>query len=334
MLNPLSLREKNSWQDSLANLITNPFELLDLLELKPEQIGFNTDVLRDFPLRVPREFIDRMQKANPEDPLFLQVMPQAKEARTLPGYVHDPLGEKESNPVAGILHKYQGRILLMPTSSCAVHCRYCFRRHFPYSDNRPDRKQWLKSLQYVREDRSIKEVILSGGDPLAVSDKHFEWLLEHLANIPHIERVRIHTRLPIVIPQRITQAFCDLLLRFPLKFIIVMHSNHAQELDSEVESACAMLKTAGVELLNQAVLLKKVNDNTMALCNLSERLFKCGILPYYLHMLDKVQGSGHFEVSLSQAHKLMSEVRAQLPGYLVPKLVFEEAGAASKTPII
>tara|TARA_R110000772_G_scaffold196899_5_gene307653 strand:- start:7470 stop:8297 length:828 start_codon:yes stop_codon:yes gene_type:complete len=271
-----------------------------------------------------------MQKANPLDPLLLQVLPQANELTDYPGYTLDPLAEIQFNPIPGILHKYAGRILLMPTSSCAIHCRYCFRRHFPYSDNRPDKRQWLQSLQYIRDDSSIIEVILSGGDPLAISDKHLEWLLEHLSAIPHLQRVRIHTRFPVVIPQRITQKLCDLLSRFQLRFILVLHSNHAQELDNDVSTACTRLKDAGVDLLNQSVLLKGINDNPEVLCNLSERLFTCGVRPYYLHMLDKVKGSGHFEVSLARAQNIMTELRASLPGYLVPTLVQEEVAAKNK----
>ena len=261
-------------------------------------------------------------------------MPQQQELKNFPGFVSDPLAEQKFNPKPGILHKYAGRALLMPTSSCAIHCRYCFRRHFPYTENRPDKKQWLDSLQYILADASITEVILSGGDPLAISDKHLEWLLEHLEAIPHIKRVRIHTRFPVVIPQRVTQQLCDLFLRYQLRFVMVLHTNHAQELDEEVSAACKKLKGAGVDLFNQSVLLKNINDNPGTLINLSERLFTCGVTPYYLHMLDKVKGSGHFEVNLQNAKSLMTKIRARLPGYLVPTLVQEEPAAANKTPIL
>ena len=333
MLNIIPLQNQDSWQDCLADLITDPRELLELLNLSPEQLDLSNEALHDFPLRLPRSFAARMQKSNPLDPLLLQVLPQGKELADYPGFSTDPLAESRFNPVPGILHKYAGRALLMPTSSCAIHCRYCFRRHFPYAENRPDKRQWLQSLKYIRSDTSIREVILSGGDPLAISDKHLEWLLEHLASIPQLERVRIHTRLPVVIPQRITQKFCDLLQRFQLRFILVLHTNHAQELDDEVKTACSMLQEAGIDLLNQSVLLKNINDSADILCDLSERLFSCGVRPYYLHMLDKVKGSGHFEITPTEAQTIMTELRAKLPGYLVPTLVQEEVAARNKTPL-
>ena len=301
MLKSIPLQNQNSWQECLADLITDPNELLKILDLKPEQLDLSMDVLREFPLRLPRSFANRMQVGNPHDPLLLQVLPQQQELKAFPGFVSDPLAEQQFNPKPGVLHKYAGRVLLMPTSSCAIHCRYCFRRHFPYTENSPDKKQWIDSLQYILADTSITEIILSGGDPLAISDKHLEWLLEHLAAIPHIQRVRIHTRFPVVIPQRITQQLCDLFLRYQLRFVMVLHINHAQELDEEVNAACKKLKEAGVDLLNQSVLLKNINDDPETLISLSERLFTCGITPYYLHMLDKVKGSGHFEVSIQTA---------------------------------
>ncbi len=259
MLKPITLLNQSSWQDSLSDLITDPLELLTLLALQPEQLDLSMEVLREFPLRVPRTFVNRMQPGNPKDPLLQQVLPQQKEMEDYPGFSMDPLAEQQFNPKPGILHKYTGRVLLMPTSSCAIHCRYCFRRHFPYTENQPDRKQWLESLQHILADPSITEVILSGGDPLAISDKHLEWLLEHLAAIPHLQRVRIHTRFPVVIPQRINQNFCDLLARYQLRFIVVLHANHAQELDDDVKNACEKLKETG-DLFNQSVLLKGIND--------------------------------------------------------------------------
>ena len=318
----------------LSDLITDPLELLELVGIQPEQLDISMDVLREFPLRVPRSFVNRMQQGNPQDPLLLQVLPQKKELTNYPGFISDPLAEQQFNPKPGILHKYAGRVLLMPTSSCAIHCRYCFRRHFPYSENRPNKKQWLESLQYILADPSITEVILSGGDPLAISDKHLEWLLEHLAAIPHLQRVRIHTRFPVVIPQRINQNFCDLLAHYQLRFVVVLHANHAQELNDEVKNACKMLKESGVDLFNQSVLLKDINDNAQALVDLSERLFTCGVTPYYLHLLDKVKGSGHFNVGMPIAKNLMTELRALLPGYLVPTLVQEQVAATNKTPVL
>jgi len=334
MLKTIPLHNQSSWQDCLADLITDPIELLNLLDIQPDQLELSMDVLRDFPLRVPRSFVNRMQQGNPNDPLLLQILPQQKELVEYAGFVSDPLAEQQFNPMPGILHKYASRVLLIPTSSCAIHCRYCFRRHFPYTENRPDKKQWLESLQYIRKDSSITEVILSGGDPLAISDKHLEWLLEHLAAIPHIQRVRIHTRFPVVIPQRITQILCDLFVRYQLNFVMVLHTNHTQELNDEVRSSCIKLKEAGVDLFNQSVLLKNINDSPETLVDLSERLFSCGVIPYYLHILDKVKGSGHFDVDLQTAKSIMTKLRALLPGYLVPTLVQEQVAAANKIPIL
>ncbi len=333
MLKTIPLRSQLSWQECLADLITDPFELLELLNLKAEQLNLSTKVLREFPLRLPRSFADRMQAGDPNDPLLLQVLPQQQELAEHSGYSIDPLAEQNFNPEPGILHKYAGRVLLMPSSSCAIHCRYCFRRHFPYAENRPDKKQWRDSLQYIKADKSITEIILSGGDPLAISDKHLEWLLEHISVLPHISRIRIHTRLPIVIPQRVSQTLCDLLVRYPLRFIVVLHVNHARELNEEVRATCDRLKDAGVDLFNQSVLLKNINDSPETLIELSERLFACGVLPYYLHMLDKVKGSAHFAVSTKKALYIMSRLRASLPGYLVPTLVKEQANEPNKTPV-
>ncbi len=334
MLKTIPLHNQSSWQDCLADLITDPIELLKLLDIQPDQLDLSMDVLREFPLRVPRSFVNRMQLGIPNDPLLLQVLPQEKELAEYAGFVSDPLAEQQFNPMPGILHKYTARVLLIPTSSCVIHCRYCFRRHFPYTENRPDKKQWIESLQYIREDSSITEVILSGGDPLAISDKHLEWLLEHLAAIPHIRRVRIHTRFPVVIPQRITQILCDLFVRYQLNFVMVLHTNHPQELNDEVRSSCIKLKEAGVDLFNQSVLLKNINDSPETLVDLSERLFSCGVIPYYLHILDKVKGSGHFDVDLQTAKSIMTKLRALLPGYLVPTLVQEQVEAANKIPIL
>ena len=327
----IPLNEQRPWQDSLADLITDPYELLELLELDAQQVQLSSAALREFPLRLPRVFAARMQKGNPHDPLLLQVLPQNDEETQSSGFSFAPLQEKSANPAPGILHKYSGRVLLMPTSSCAVHCRYCFRRHFPYAENRPDKQQWQENLQYIRDDTSIREIILSGGDPLAISDKHLEWLLEHLNGISHVERIRIHSRMPVVLPQRISARFCDLLQQYSMKFVIVIHSNHAQELDLEVRDACRRMKTAGAELLNQSVLLRNINDQVDALAELSETLFECGVLPYYLHLLDRVQGSAHFDVSEERGRQLMDELRQRLPGYLLPRLVREEPGESSKT---
>lgn len=325
--------EGPSWQDSLADLVTDPRELLALLELPDGLPGLSEEALRGFPLRVPRPFLARMRKGDARDPLLLQVLPLAEETRDAPGFLDDPLGERGFNPRPGLLHKYHGRALLLPTSSCAIHCRYCFRRHFPYGDNNPGRKEWSRALEYLAADPEIEEVILSGGDPLAAPDRHLAWLAERLAEIPQLRRLRLHTRLPIMIPQRVDAALCAWLSGSRLRTVVVVHANHAREFDADVDRACARLRGAGVTLLNQSVLLKGINDDAEALAGLSSRLFAAGVLPYYLHLLDRTRGTAHFEVGEARALELLEDLRARLPGYLVPRLVRETAGAAAKTPV-
>ena len=331
MLKTIPLRPSLSWQEVLSDLVCDPEELFDLLQLTNIECGFSDQGMQDFPLRVPRPYLSRIKLGDPLDPLLLQVLPSHQENEFYPGLSTDPLGESAANPKPGLLHKYFGRALLLPTSSCAIHCRYCFRRHFPYNDNRPNKTQWQESLQYLAQDTSITEIILSGGDPLTLSDKHLAWLINSLADIPHIQRLRIHTRLPIMIPQRINESLCNLLSAQRLQTVLVLHSNHAQEFDDEVDAACLRLKNIGVTLLNQSVLLKGVNDSCEALANLSERLFQANVLPYYLHMPDAIEKTGHFNVTSADAIKLIQQIQARLPGYLVPRLVRETAGEASKT---
>ncbi|MDC0598275.1 EF-P beta-lysylation protein EpmB [Gammaproteobacteria bacterium] len=333
MLKTIPIQALPSWQESLSDLITDPQELLALLALDEKQTGLSLKALQDFPLRVPRPYLSRISPGNPADPLLLQVLPSQQEEHFFPGFSNDPLGESAVNPTPGLLHKYSGRSLLLTTSSCAIHCRYCFRRHFPYEDNRPGKNKWQESLDYIAQDSSVNEVILSGGDPLTLSDKHLAWFINELNTISHIKRLRIHTRLPIMIPHRVNDSLCQLLSKQRFQVVVVIHSNHAQEFDSHVDSACRRLKENGASLLNQSVLLKGVNDSCTALTELSERLFDAGVLPYYLHILDKVTGAGHFDVSIDRARQLIQEIQAQLPGYLVPRLVCENAGQTSKTLI-
>ena len=320
-----------SWQEQLADLITDPLALLALLQLDPVTAGYDPAALADFPLRVTRSYAARMQVGNARDPLLLQVLPHTAEMVVQPGYSDDPLQEAEANPVPGLLHKYHGRVLLVTTQSCAIHCRYCFRRHFPYADNRPSRKEWQTSIDYIANDASIEEVILSGGDPLAISNTHLQFLLEQLGRIPHLRRVRMHTRLPIVLPDRIDATLLGLLSALPQQVIVVIHANHAQEFDASVDAACGQLRNIGAHLLNQSVLLRSINDDTETLITLSERLFAAGVLPYYLHMVDKVNGAAHFDVADDTAHALIKAMQARLPGYLVPKLVRELPQEPNKT---
>lgn len=323
----------SNWQIELANAITDPRELLVELDLDSNLYQETLFAHKDFPLRVPRSYVARMEKGNSSDPLLLQVLPQAIELQQFPGYSCDPLQEKTKNPIPGLLHKYRDRVLLMPSSACAVHCRYCFRRHFPYEENNQGRAGWEAILTYLQEDTKINEVILSGGDPLTVKDSYLYELVKKLADIPHLKRLRIHTRIPIVLPSRINADFIKAITATRLKPVIIVHCNHANEINGEVKQALQQLAQHHVTLLNQAVLLKNVNNSVQALVDLSEALFAAGIMPYYLHLLDKVQGAAHFEVTEEDAKRLMQGVMAQLSGYLVPKLVREVPGAPAKMPI-
>ncbi len=322
-----------TWQDELAASVRDPEELFRLLDLPTAHLAGARSACRDFPLRVTRPFLDRMRKGDINDPLLRQVLPLGDELIAAPGYSADPLAEQKSNPAPGLIHKYRGRVLLVVSPNCAVNCRYCFRRHFPYRDNKPGRNQWQQVFDYIAADDSITEVIYSGGDPLAAADNHLAWLTQQIAGIPHVDRLRIHTRLPIVVPQRITEHLLKWFTNSRLRPVMVIHSNHANELDENVGNALRRLRNAGVALLNQTVLLKGINNSAHALINLNERLFTAGVMPYYLHVLDRVQGAAHFDVSEQEARQLLGDIMAALPGYLVPKLVREVAGANSKTPL-
>ena len=322
-----------TWQEILSDLITDPQELLRLLELNPDTCPYSLEALAQFPLKAPRPFVERIEKSNWNDPLLLQIWPSEFEDNQADGFVVDPLNEEEFNPIPGLLHKYQGRVLLTAAPHCAIHCRYCFRRHFDYRANSPSRAQWEEAFAYIAADSSIEEVILSGGDPLAISDKQFHWLLQQLANIKTLTTVRIHTRLPIVIPQRITRELIDCLNETRLRVVMVVHCNHRQELDSTVADKFDTLGDVGVTMLNQAVVLKDVNDNADALIDLNKALFKHNVLPYYLHMPDQVAGTEHFYVTDQHATALIKTLHASLPGYLVPRLVRENPGERGKTRI-
>ena len=322
-----------SWQKELSGCITDPQELLRLLELPPLLSCAAQAAARSFPLRVPRSFVARMERGNPRDPLLLQVLPLALEQDLTPGFHVDPVGDLPARTETGLLHKYAGRILAVTTGACAVHCRYCFRRHFPYSEHSLSRGAWDEALEHIRRDTSLNEVILSGGDPLTLSDAKLTELVQSLATIAHVQRVRVHSRLPVVLPSRITHTLVTALTATRLIPIMVIHANHAQELDHTVQTALTLLRENHITLLNQSVLLRGINDNAEALTALSERLFVCGVMPYYLHALDRVSGAAHFDVGDDHMHAIYQQLQARLPGYLVPKLVRELAGSASKTPI-
>ena len=319
------------WQREMAEAVTDPAELLRCLGL-PVSLA-DTSAGKHFPLRVPRGFVRRMERENPRDPLLLQVLPRMWENRPAEGYRPDPVGDLASMVVPGVIHKYRGRVLLVATGVCAIHCRYCFRRHFPYADANPRRGEWEAALEYIADDPTIEEVILSGGDPLLLADTGLAGLCSRLQRIPHLRRLRIHTRLPVVLPSRVDDALLGWLGESRLQTVIVLHVNHPNELDGAVGGALADLADTGTVLLNQSVLLRGINDDAATLAALSEALFAAGVMPYYLHLLDKVEGAAHFDVDEGRAISLLAELRERLPGYLVPRLVREREGAPAKTPV-
>lgn len=322
-----------NWKTELAAAVTNISELATLLDLDPSALHPSHAAQAQFPLRVPHSFIARINKGDPNDPLLLQVLPSDRELTLAPGYSSDPLGEADVNPAPGLIHKYQGRVLLIVSPTCAIHCRYCFRRHFPYADNTPGREHWQAALDYISADSSIKEVIYSGGDPLAANDQLLLWLTEHIAAIPHVKRLRVHTRLPVVIPARIDEACLHWLTSTRLQTVVVLHINHGNEIDAALAQAVATLRAHGIIVLNQSVLLRKINDCPDILHTLHERLFDIGVIPYYLHRLDKVAGAEDFDLSDTETQTIYQQLLALSSGYLTPKLVVEIPGQTSKLPI-
>ena len=321
---------QDTWQSQLAASSWTLSALCAHLELDPAQCVSPESLAAadEFMIRAPHAFLSRIEKGNPNDPLLKQILPTAEEQVSSPHYVKDPLNEAAYRSARGIIHKYRHRVLLTLSGACAIACRYCFRRHYPYQSEVPSQAQWQQALDYLQAHPDIQEVILSGGDPLMWKDKRLAQLFEALSEIPHLRRLRIHTRLPVVLPDRITPTLMSLLEATRFDVVLVSHINHPAEIDQAVIEAFRALR--GVHLLNQSVLLKGVNDQVDTLCALSHRLFAAGILPYYLHLLDPVAGSGHFFVSEENAVALMRELCDQLPGYLVPRLAQEVTGAGSK----
>jgi len=328
-----SYHEAQDWRQILAQSFRSADALLGYLGLPDDGILAPDHPALAFPLLVPRPYADGMTRGNPNDPLLRQVLPLAAEGLDDPAFVTDPLAEAASNQQPGILHKYQGRVLMLTTTGCAVNCRYCFRRHFAYEDNRLSREQRLQALDYIRQDDSIQEVILSGGDPLMLQDDALATLIDGIEGIPHVTRLRIHSRLPVVIPQRITPALIQRLSDSRLNVCLVIHANHAAELTPAHEGLNRLHK-AGIHVLNQSVLLKGVNDDLSILSDLSNKLFTFGVLPYYLHLPDNVAGTQHYFVSDDEGRMLYRELRKILPGYLVPQLVREIPGAPYKQPMM
>ena len=321
------------WQEQWRDAIRDPAELLALLGLETLAARLSPAAMAQFPLRVPRAFVARMRRGDAADPLLRQVLPLDDEDRIVPGFGLDAVGDAAAKAADGVIRKYHGRALLIATGSCAVNCRYCFRRHFPYADETAARGNWEAAADAIAADGGIEEVLLSGGDPLSLSTPKLAELTTRLAGIPHIRRLRIHSRLPVVLPARIDDEFTGWLASLPWPVSFVIHANHANEFDEEVDAAMARLRAAGAVVLNQAVLLRGVNDSVDALAALSERSFEAGVLPYYLHQLDRVQGAAHFEVADEAALDLHRQLAARLSGYLVPRLVREVAGDPGKRPL-
>ncbi len=326
------LRQAPTWQAELALAITDPAELLAALDLGEEWLSAARAAARLFPLRVPRSYVARMRRGDPHDPLLRQVLPLDLEFESVESYTADPVGDRAALYPGGVLRKYRGRALLIATGACAVHCRYCFRRHFPYGEANASVDSFAQALAHIAADATIREVILSGGDPLTLSDRRLRAFTDALARIAHVRRLRIHTRLPIVLPARVDAGLLAWLASVRRPVVMVVHANHANEIDFVVERALRELRGIGITLLNQSVLLRGVNDSGRSLADLSEALFAAGVLPYYLHLLDRVQGAAHFEVSMARARAIMARLRERLPGYLVPRLVRERPGDLAKQP--
>jgi EF-P beta-lysylation protein EpmB len=327
--------QPEGWQRELAEGYRLPSELLAALGLDPDLPGVDLNPGNPFPQRVPLSYVRRMRHGDPGDPLLRQVLPLLAERESPPaGYVRDPVGDLASERAPGVLHKYHGRALLITTGACAVHCRYCFRRHYPYGDAMHAEDEWQEALEAIAGAEDLTEVILSGGDPLSLANHRLAALIDRLEMLPRLRRLRLHTRLPVVLPSRVDEALTGLLANTRLKPVVVIHANHPAEIDDEVRRALARLAAAGATLLNQSVLLRGVNDDAGVLAELSEALFDAGVTPYYLHLLDRVAGAAHFEVEPEKAKEIHRSLRGVLPGYLVPRLVREEPGADAKTPVL
>jgi EF-P beta-lysylation protein EpmB len=322
-----------NWQTELAAFRPSVADFTDSLHLAASQLPTSSAAAKLFPLRLTRDWASRIQPGDPADPLLRQVWPAAEELASLPGYADDPVGDQDAQILPGMLRKYRGRALLITTGACAIHCRYCFRRAYPYGESQLGHANEQAALDAIAGDASLEEIILSGGDPLMLSDARLAGLMERLAAIPHIRRLRLHTRLPVVLPARVTEELTGLLASVRPRVVVVIHANHPREIDIAVGTALNRLRETGAILLNQSVLLRGVNDEAETLAELSETLFEHGVLPYYLHLLDKARGTAHFDVPEKEARRLQAALRARLPGYLVPRLVREVAGEACKTPL-
>jgi EF-P beta-lysylation protein EpmB len=321
------------WRVAWRQSVTDPLDLLRRLSLEHRAAELLPAGDTGFPMRVPLGYVARMRIGDAADPLLRQVLPGAPELLPAPGYGDDAVGDLDARRAPGVIHKYHGRVLLIATGACAIHCRYCFRRHFPYGEELAARERWRAALDYIRGDRSISEVILSGGDPLALATYRLAELTDGLRAIGHVRHLRIHSRLPVVLPERVDAGLLTWLSALPWPVAVVVHANHGNEIDPAAASALAALRGAGCTVLNQTVLLAGVNDDAAVLEALSRRLYQAGVLPYYLHLLDKVRGSAHFDVETGRARAIHAQLRVRLPGYLLPRLVREVAGEPAKTPV-
>lgn len=322
---------ESSWHRSLARAIRDPDELIHRLGLPDELRPAARAGSRLFPLLVPESFLRRIAPGHPEDPLLRQVMPLDAEHHSAGGFRTDAVDDARFRIAPGLLKKYRGRALLIATGSCAVHCRYCFRRHYPYGEEPRRLDDWEAALEALRRDDSIEEVLLSGGDPLLLTDRRLGDLIDRLEPIPHLRRLRIHTRLPIVLPDRVTTELLERLIACRMKTVLVVHANHAVELVDDCADSVRRLVEAPLTVLNQAVLLRGVNDSVEAQCELASTLIELGVMPYYLHQLDRVAGAAHFEVPVATGRAILQEMRRRLPGYAVPRYVQEIPGEPHKT---
>lgn len=325
--------ESPHWQMAFSSGIRSLRELMAYIGFTSEAREFDLpseDQLAQFPVRVPLSYANKIEKLNPRDPLLLQVLPSAQEFIVKPGYVKDPLAECDSNPVPGVIHKYKNRVLLVATQACLIHCRYCFRRHFPYDENSISSSHIKNAIRYIEQNQSIDEVILSGGDPLSMSDAKLIEILELIVSIPHIKRLRIHSRLMAIIPSRATTQFLEVVMALGKPVVMVLHINHPHEIDQALIEACIAMRYAGLHLFSQSVLLRGVNDDLDTLKSLSVKIFDAGVLPYYLHLFDSIEGGHHFDVPIDEGKRLMTQLQSELSGYLVPKFVMERPGLQSK----
>ncbi len=318
------------WQVSLKNAFKDPQKLITYLKLPKALIDPAQKASQLFPLLAPKDYVKRIKKGDPNDPLLLQILPLKEELIVHPSFHKDPVGDLKSSMVPGILQKYNERVLLITTGACAIHCRYCFRRHFPYSSVPVGIKNWISSLSKIKDNPEIEEIILSGGDPLVLTDKSIAHLLQYIETMPYISRIRFHTRLPIVLPNRITSNLLHIFKQFQKTIIIVVHANHPNEIQGQCVKALQKLKKQGLLLLNQTVLLKNINDSSDIQQSLNKKLIQYGVLPYYLHQFDRVQNAAHFEVPISNGLQIMKKLQQTTSGYLIPKYVQEIPGYPSK----